>query len=176
VAGWRLLTDPTFDPPGRRYSFGWGSSSRKLTGPAVAAADLGPIDAVLLSHDHHGDNLDSAGRALVAHARGAGALMGSVTWRTRGHRYQVSWRLDDGSQGAKTVDSADEARDLAAEKRLELRRGTWQGRRRGRLPFSRWADEWWELYSTDPGIPRPMSQVRSLNAKRTGSRGHLSMR
>ena len=76
--------------------------------------------------------------------------MGSVTWRKRGHRYQVSWRLDDGSQGAKTVDSADEARDLAAEKRLELRRGSWQGRRRGRLPFSRWADEWWELYSTDP--------------------------
>jgi integrase len=75
--------------------------------------------------------------------------MGSVTWRKRGHRYQVSWRLDDGSQGAKTVDSADEARDLAAEKRLELRRGAWQGRRRGRLPFSRWADEWWELYSTD---------------------------
>jgi hypothetical protein len=75
--------------------------------------------------------------------------MGSVTWRKRGRRYQVSWRLDDGSQGAKTVDSADEARDLAAEKRLELRRGTWQGRRRGRLPFSRWADEWWELYSTD---------------------------
>ena len=33
VGGWRLLTDPTFDPPGRRYSFGWGSSSRKLTGP-----------------------------------------------------------------------------------------------------------------------------------------------
>ena len=23
--GWRLLTDPTFDPPGRRYSFSWGS-------------------------------------------------------------------------------------------------------------------------------------------------------
>jgi integrase len=76
--------------------------------------------------------------------------MGSVTWRKRGHRYQVSWRLDDGSQRAKTVDSADEARDLAAEKRLELRRSTWQGRRRGRLPFGRWADEWWELYSTDP--------------------------
>jgi len=65
VGGWRLLTDPTFDPPGRRYTFGWGSSSRKLTGPAVAAADLGPVDAVLLSHDHHGDNLDTAGRALL---------------------------------------------------------------------------------------------------------------
>jgi hypothetical protein len=34
-------------------------SSHKLTGPAVAAADLGPIDVVLLSHDH-GDNLDAA--------------------------------------------------------------------------------------------------------------------
>jgi hypothetical protein len=44
--------------------------------------------------------------------------MGSVTWRKRGHRYQVSWRLDDGSQGAKTVDTPDEARDLADEKRV----------------------------------------------------------
>ena len=26
-AGWRILTDPTFDPPGRRYGFGWGTSS-----------------------------------------------------------------------------------------------------------------------------------------------------
>jgi L-ascorbate metabolism protein UlaG (beta-lactamase superfamily) len=68
VGGWRLLTDPTFDPPGRRYSFGWGSMSHKLTGPAVAAADLPPIDAVLLSHDHHGDNLDAAGRALLPSA------------------------------------------------------------------------------------------------------------
>ncbi|MCO1595099.1 MBL fold metallo-hydrolase [Micromonospora sp. RHAY321] len=66
IGGWRLLTDPTFDPPGRRYTFGWGTSSRKLTGPAVRAADLGPIDAVLLTHDHHGDNLDDAGRALLA--------------------------------------------------------------------------------------------------------------
>lgn len=76
--------------------------------------------------------------------------MGSVNRRKRGNRYQVARRLDDGSQGAKTVDSADEARDLAAEKRLEMRRGTWQGRRRGRLPFRQWADEWWEWYSTDP--------------------------
>jgi L-ascorbate metabolism protein UlaG (beta-lactamase superfamily) len=65
VGGWRLLTDPTFDPPGRKYNFGWGTSSRKLAGPAIAAADLGRIDAVLLSHDHHDDNLDDAGRALL---------------------------------------------------------------------------------------------------------------
>jgi L-ascorbate metabolism protein UlaG (beta-lactamase superfamily) len=68
VGGWRLLTDPTFDAPGRRYAFGWGTSSRKLAGPSIAASDLGPIDAVLLTHDHHGDNLDPAGRALLPSA------------------------------------------------------------------------------------------------------------
>jgi hypothetical protein len=35
-----------------------------LTGPAVAATDLGPIDAVLVSHDHHGGAL-LHGRAAV---------------------------------------------------------------------------------------------------------------
>ena len=65
VGGWRLLTDPTFDAPGRKYHFGWGSASRKVAGPAVAVGDLPPIDAVLLSHDHHADNLDDAGRALL---------------------------------------------------------------------------------------------------------------
>ena len=69
VGGWRLLTDPTFDPPGRRYRFGWGTSSRKLAGPAIAAGDLPPIDAVLLTHDHHGDNLDAAGPGAAALGR-----------------------------------------------------------------------------------------------------------
>ncbi|MDH2426354.1 MBL fold metallo-hydrolase [Sphaerisporangium sp. TRM90804] len=64
--GWRLLTDPTFDAPGRTYAFGWGTSSRKLTGPALSPADVGPVHAILLTHDHHGDNLDDAGRALLA--------------------------------------------------------------------------------------------------------------
>ena len=68
VAGWRLLTDPTFDPPGRKYNFGWGTSSVKLAGPAVSAEDLGSLDAILLTHDHHDDNLDPAGRALLASA------------------------------------------------------------------------------------------------------------
>jgi L-ascorbate metabolism protein UlaG (beta-lactamase superfamily) len=68
AGGWRLLTDPTFDAPGGKYAFGWGTGSRKLAGPAVAAADVAPIDAVLLSHDHHDDNLDAAGRALLPSA------------------------------------------------------------------------------------------------------------
>ncbi|WP_250027342.1 MBL fold metallo-hydrolase [Paractinoplanes maris] len=65
LGGVRLLVDPTFDAPGRRYSFGWGTSSRKTTGPAVPAASLGRIDGVLLTHDQHADNLDDAGRALL---------------------------------------------------------------------------------------------------------------
>ncbi|WP_326558136.1 MBL fold metallo-hydrolase [Micromonospora sp. NBC_01796] len=85
VGGWRLLTDPTFDAPGRRYAFGWGTSSRKTAGPAIAVADLGPVDAVLLTHDHHGDNLDDAGRALlpavgtvITTESGAGRLGGNA--------------------------------------------------------------------------------------------------
>jgi L-ascorbate metabolism protein UlaG (beta-lactamase superfamily) len=68
VGGWRILTDPTFDAPGRRYGFGWGTSSRKLVGPALSVDEVGPLDAVLLTHDHHGDNLDDAGRALLPKA------------------------------------------------------------------------------------------------------------
>jgi L-ascorbate metabolism protein UlaG (beta-lactamase superfamily) len=93
IGGRRLLTDPTFDAPGRRYAFGWGTSSRKVAGPAIAAADLGRIDAVLLTHDHHDDNLDDAGRALlpaagtvVTTAAGARRLGGSARglepWQT----------------------------------------------------------------------------------------------
>jgi L-ascorbate metabolism protein UlaG (beta-lactamase superfamily) len=68
AGGWRLLTDPTFDPAGGSYRFGWGTGSRKVTGPAISADDLGAIDAVLLSHDQHDDNLDAAGRALLPSA------------------------------------------------------------------------------------------------------------
>ena len=68
VGGWRVLTDPTFDAPGRKYNFGWGTSSRKVAGPAIEPEAVLPVDAVLLSHDHHDDNLDDAGRALLPRA------------------------------------------------------------------------------------------------------------
>jgi L-ascorbate metabolism protein UlaG (beta-lactamase superfamily) len=68
IEGWRLLTDPTFDAAGGKYNFGWGTGSVKESGPAIAASELDPIDAVLLSHDHHDDNLDAAGRALLPSA------------------------------------------------------------------------------------------------------------
>ena len=49
LAGFRLLTDPTFDAPGR-YDAG-GITLEKQRGPALAVDHLGRIDAVLLSHD-----------------------------------------------------------------------------------------------------------------------------
>ena len=66
--GWRLLTDPTFDQPGKVYRFGWGTASRKTAGPALPAEQMTPLDAILLSHDHHADNLDTVGRTLLARA------------------------------------------------------------------------------------------------------------
>ncbi len=67
IGSLRLLTDPVFDPAGGQYFFGYGTHSIKLTEPAIRPEDLGQIDAILLSHDHHEDNLDHAGRALLAH-------------------------------------------------------------------------------------------------------------
>jgi L-ascorbate metabolism protein UlaG (beta-lactamase superfamily) len=65
TGGRRILTDPTFDPAGGHYKFGLGTSSDKTADPAIAADEIGPLDAVLLSHDQHGDNLDVAGRKLL---------------------------------------------------------------------------------------------------------------
>jgi L-ascorbate metabolism protein UlaG (beta-lactamase superfamily) len=65
VGGLRLLTDPTFDPPGD-YRRPDGPTLVKLAAPAVGPGDLGRVDAVLLSHDQHADNLDRSGRAYLA--------------------------------------------------------------------------------------------------------------
>ena len=94
LAGLRLLTDPTFDPPGD-YPIG----ERLLTktqGPAVTPDALGRVDAVLLSHDQHPDNLDRLGRELLftvptvlsteaAAKRLGGPVHGLANW----HRVQM---------------------------------------------------------------------------------------
>jgi L-ascorbate metabolism protein UlaG (beta-lactamase superfamily) len=60
--GLRWMTDPAFDPPGEQAGL------VKLAGPAISADAVGEIDAVLLSHEHHVDNLDGAGRAFLPRA------------------------------------------------------------------------------------------------------------
>ncbi len=71
-AGLAWLTDPTLSPPGT-----YGGLT-KTSGPAITPQELGAVDVVLLSHDHHADNLDPAGREFLSSAgrvltTGAGA-------------------------------------------------------------------------------------------------------
>jgi L-ascorbate metabolism protein UlaG (beta-lactamase superfamily) len=63
IGGVRLLTDPTFDPPGE-YPMG-NRTLVKTAGPALPPDALGRVDAVLVSHDQHPDNLDRLGRAYL---------------------------------------------------------------------------------------------------------------
>ncbi|HET9449550.1 MAG TPA: MBL fold metallo-hydrolase [Aggregicoccus sp.] len=63
----RFLTDPTFDPAGSMYEMG-PVTAHKLTSPALSPDAVGHVDAVLLSHDEHADNLDTLGRALLPRA------------------------------------------------------------------------------------------------------------
>lgn len=64
-AGLRILTDPTFDPPGE-YANPGSSTLVKTAGPGLPVAAIEPIDVILLSHHEHMDNLDVAGAALIA--------------------------------------------------------------------------------------------------------------
>ncbi len=62
--GVRFLTDPTFDSAGSEYKTNL-YTLRKTKSPAVGRDSIGRIDAVLLSHDHHFDNLDRSGREML---------------------------------------------------------------------------------------------------------------
>lgn len=82
--GLRLLTDPTFDDP-QEYAVAGGQVLAKTAASAVAPSAVGALDAVLLSHDEHPDNLDHLGRALLPSApvvlttaSGAGRLGGNA--------------------------------------------------------------------------------------------------
>ncbi|WP_186404137.1 MBL fold metallo-hydrolase [[Actinomadura] parvosata] len=60
IAGARILLDPTFDEP-KKYP----SGLEKTQAPALGVDEIGRIDAVLLSHGQHDDNLDDTGRELL---------------------------------------------------------------------------------------------------------------
>ncbi|RAL13447.1 MBL fold metallo-hydrolase [Aspergillus homomorphus CBS 101889] len=81
IDGVRFLTDPVFCPAGSEYVYDgwakadwkqWGWDTRPPTsilrstgGPALELKDIPIIDAVLLSHEDHDDNLDPLGRQLL---------------------------------------------------------------------------------------------------------------
>jgi len=93
AGGVRFLVDPTFDAAGE-YPIG----SRvlvKTTDAVWTQEQVGPVDAVLLSHDQHPDNLDHGGRSYlasrspltlttpVAAERLGGTATGLRPWETR---------------------------------------------------------------------------------------------
>ncbi|MEV4637092.1 MBL fold metallo-hydrolase [Actinoplanes sp. NPDC049548] len=103
--GLRLLTDPTFDGPGE-YPSPSGLTLRKTAPSKGSPHELGRVDAVLLSHDQHADNLDTSGRALLADVpvtlttvSGAGRLGGTA----RGLAPWASVELDRPGGGTVTV-------------------------------------------------------------------------
>ncbi|KAI1118024.1 Metallo-hydrolase/oxidoreductase [Nemania sp. NC0429] len=59
-----LLTDPYFSPSGTSFNRGYITLTSSYA-PVLAPSDLPPIDAVLLSHEDHPDNLDEIGRRLL---------------------------------------------------------------------------------------------------------------
>ncbi|MEU0250253.1 MBL fold metallo-hydrolase [Streptomyces sp. NPDC006235] len=105
--GLRFVTDPTFDPPGEYPMPLPGDHKLVKTEPSpVAAADLGHVDAVLLSHDEHDDNLDNTGRAFLPEVpvvfttvSGAGRLGGTA----QGLAFWQSAELERPDGGTVTV-------------------------------------------------------------------------
>jgi L-ascorbate metabolism protein UlaG (beta-lactamase superfamily) len=92
LAGARFLVDPTFDPA-QEYPIG-SRSLVKTTDAPWTPDQAGHVDAVLLSHDQHPDNLDHGGRTYLAEApltlttplaasRLGGTAVGLGTWETR---------------------------------------------------------------------------------------------
>ncbi|KAK4451438.1 mitochondrial N-acyl-phosphatidylethanolamine-hydrolyzing phospholipase D [Podospora aff. communis PSN243] len=59
-----LITDPVFSPAGGEWTLG-EHTLRTTLSAALTLPDLPPIDAVLLSHEDHPDNLDEPGRQLL---------------------------------------------------------------------------------------------------------------
>jgi L-ascorbate metabolism protein UlaG (beta-lactamase superfamily) len=108
--GFRLLTDPTFDPPGE-YQLPH-VTLKKTSAPALSAAEIGPVDAVLLSHDQHADNFDHAGKAYAMQAprlfttiAGAGRLGGVAEGLAPGESTELT-----GADGARLRITATPAR------------------------------------------------------------------
>jgi L-ascorbate metabolism protein UlaG (beta-lactamase superfamily) len=65
IDGVIFLTDPAFDPAGSVYPIPGHKSLVNEVGPALEIDQLPHIDAILLSHEDHDDNLDHKGRTLL---------------------------------------------------------------------------------------------------------------
>jgi L-ascorbate metabolism protein UlaG (beta-lactamase superfamily) len=68
INGFKILTDPTLNKKDfllPQYVSSPLAFSKKYIDPALSPTEIGKVDLVLLSHDHHNDNLDRAGRNFI---------------------------------------------------------------------------------------------------------------
>ncbi|MZD08588.1 MBL fold metallo-hydrolase [Streptomyces sp. SID5785] len=107
--GLTFLTDPTFDAPGD-YPRGDGRVLTKTSPSTVPSTGIGTIDAVLLSHDEHPDNLDASGRSLLADVPltlttpgGSQRLSGQLGTKVKGLTDWESFELPSPQTGTVTV-------------------------------------------------------------------------
>ncbi len=143
IGPFRLLTDPVFDPPGTVYASAFGMARYRRIAPPPPVPELGRIDAVLLSHDQHGDNLDRSGLEL---ARKAGEIVTTVAGARRLAGKCVGlapWQTHElvSADGSRLTVTATPARHGPAI--LSLLSGdvvgfalSWQGQRNGALYLS----------------------------------------
>jgi integrase len=77
-------------------------------------------------------------------------------------RYNVWWRLNDGSQGCRTFDTRALAREFKNDLLAQAAADSWIDPRRGRIAFDEWADHWWQLWSSKPRrSPKGMETTNS---------------
>jgi L-ascorbate metabolism protein UlaG (beta-lactamase superfamily) len=101
IDGFRLLTDPTFDAP-RAYQLPH-VKLEKLSGPALSEEAIGDIDAVLLSHDQHADNLDESGKHFLPKAKRVLTTVAGAK-RLGGHAEGLSpWASTELSKGGRSL-------------------------------------------------------------------------
>lgn len=68
INGYKILTDPTLNKKDGffpQYVSKPLSFSKKYIDPALSVEEIGKVDLVLLSHDHHKDNLDATGKIFI---------------------------------------------------------------------------------------------------------------
>lgn len=74
--GLNVLTDPVFSDYASPFSF---AGPKRITSPAVAIADLPPIDVVVISHNHY-DHLDTASIKALGNAPHYYVPLGVKAW------------------------------------------------------------------------------------------------